>query len=440
VGLDGGRVRRVRYKGAWVSTMAAIAILLGTGTVTLPDGSTPTPTPTPTVTVTPTPTPGAGDANLWVNTTAGASPTRCSTACPYSSTAAYGSFAAAAAAASSGDVIRVKAGTYGRQGSLGSAGKSLTFIGEDGTTVDSGTPSGGGAYSTFNLSGGVTVDNVDVTGDYPIVQLFGHDNEWRNSSFTGRLTRRCDSDEPIVIQNGSANGSYTITNARLVNIDVGVFRASVAGQGGCPSNDPFHLELIRIGRGVDGVLIDRSRFADCGGGTNDAGCGSGQVFITDCCGSGAAPPRNITIRNSVFEGSPNFGIQVSSTLGSTNMGLTLAYNTWANNPLSMDSSPTGITMVGNAGPRIQICTSGVTFSKNVWQHSVGTPCGTDTLVIGTSFGIDALALEEDFRPQPGSPLIDAAQADCSLTATGVDIEGRSRPVGSACDAGAYEEG
>ena len=55
-------------------------------------------------------------ANLWVNTAEGDSPKRCKTACRYDSARAYGSFAEAAAAAESGDTIRVKAGKYGRQG------------------------------------------------------------------------------------------------------------------------------------------------------------------------------------------------------------------------------------------------------------------------------------------------------------------------------------
>lgn len=57
----------------------------------------------------------ARTANLWVNTTAGASPTRCVTACVYDSAKAYGSFASACAAASAGDFIGVVAGTYSAQ-------------------------------------------------------------------------------------------------------------------------------------------------------------------------------------------------------------------------------------------------------------------------------------------------------------------------------------
>lgn len=428
---------RVRA-GVSIATVAALLAAFTLAGGNLGDAPVGTPTPTPTASVTPTPAPD-GDANLWVDTDGGTC-SRQGTAGEYSDAGACSSFAAAASAATSGDTIRVRVGTYGRQGSLGSSGKTLTYIGEDGATVDSGSVSGGDAYSTFNLAGGVTAENIDVTGDYPIVQFFGEDNEWRDSALTGRETRRCDSDEPIVIQDGNADGEYTITDARLVRISVGTFRASVAGQGGCPGDDPFHLELIRIGRGADGVLIDSSTFAACGGGTDDAGCGSGQIFVTDCCGAGAAPPRNITVRNSRFLGSPNFGMQVSSTLGSSAMNLTLAYNAWMNNPLSMDSSPTGIVMVGNVGPRIQTCTGGVTFTRNVWQHAVGTPCGTDTFVPGSSYSTDELGLDADMRPQPGSPAINAGQSDCALSAAGVDIEGRLRPVGLACDAGPYEEG
>ncbi len=56
-----------------------------------------------------------GTANIWINLTAGSSPSRCSTACAYDSTHAYGSISAALTAASCGDVVLMKGGNYAAQ-------------------------------------------------------------------------------------------------------------------------------------------------------------------------------------------------------------------------------------------------------------------------------------------------------------------------------------
>lgn len=73
-------------------------------------------------------------ANMWVNTTAGASPSRCSTPCAFSASGAYGSFSAAYTAASTGDVINVVDGVggddYGAQfigTGQGAGTKAVTF-------------------------------------------------------------------------------------------------------------------------------------------------------------------------------------------------------------------------------------------------------------------------------------------------------------------------
>ena len=86
----------------------------------------------------------------------------------------------------------------------------MTFVGEDGAVIDSG--SGGLAYDTLSLSGNVTLDNVDVTGDAPIVQYQGSGNRWKNSRFDPHpnAIRPCDGDEPFLLQDIEAAGNYTI--------------------------------------------------------------------------------------------------------------------------------------------------------------------------------------------------------------------------------------
>jgi len=58
---------------------------------------------------------GGNVANLWVNTSAGGSPSRCSSPCAYVAANAFGSYDAAYQAASNGDKICVNTGSYGGQ-------------------------------------------------------------------------------------------------------------------------------------------------------------------------------------------------------------------------------------------------------------------------------------------------------------------------------------
>ena len=335
-------------------------------------------------------------------------------------------------------MIRVKTGRYGPQGSFGSSSKRTTIIGEPGTTVDTG--SGSGTYNHFNLMGNVTVESVDLEGDYPLVLIGGANNTWRKSTFhSGRQIRRCNSDEPITIQSDTDSPADAITNTTLQDLVIEQQKGSVAGQGGCPSNDPFHLELIRIGRNVDGLLMDRVSFGPCPNGTGFVGCGSGQLFMTTT--AGGLPPRNVVLRNSKFFGAINYHIQTHANIGTGDVNWTLAYNTFGRQePVYWGAAHRGLRMIGNLGTRPQTCSSNVQFIKNVWQWNGGTPCGTDKRVLGDFFSVSLLGLQVDLSLGLLSPAVDAAESGgyCTNELGGVDIDGRRRPVGSACDAGASE--
>jgi hypothetical protein len=86
--------------------------------------------------------PPAGRAHLWVDTSGGTC-ARSSTPAEYADAAACGSFSAAYSAASGGDTVRVKAGTYAPQSAGGTKTPMIDVIGEDGTEVESGRPTGG---------------------------------------------------------------------------------------------------------------------------------------------------------------------------------------------------------------------------------------------------------------------------------------------------------
>ncbi len=364
-------------------------------------------------------------ANVWVNSTGG-SCTRSSSAAAYSQAASCGSFAAAYSVANGGDTIRIKAGTYGQQRVGGTKTPAVAFIGESGTQViNNGTQNQG-----LHFYGNVSVANVNVGGVRPFVSFDGANNTWESSRMLEATGLRTMGDaEPILIYSDSG----MVTNTTLRDLVIETQKGALnAGNG-----DVYHLEMIRIDQNVNGVLIDRVTFESCANGSGYAGCGSGQIFITTPNGS-TYDPTNIVIRNSIFKGSPNYGIQIHSNVDCANF--TLAYNVFKNEPVLWScGSRSNIQLIGNVGPRPQTCLSGITYTKNVWQHSVGSPCGTDTLVIGPSFSVSALGLDSNYRPVSGSRVIGAGEESYCRGALGsVDRDGNGRPSTGSCTAGAYE--
>jgi hypothetical protein len=201
----------------------------------------------------------------------------------------------------------------------------------------------------------------------------------------------------------------------------------------------MHLELVRIGGGADGVMIDRVQFGPCpdgpGGTGGYVGCGSGQVFFTNCSNPACAKPKDVTIRNSLFMGSVvNYHMQASSVLGTTDQNFLFAYNTFGTSePIAQGSNIAGVKWTGNYGERPQLCTTGSTWTKNVWAAASGTACGTDLRVA-------SLALDGDLKPTGGSAAINGGEATCAVSSGGVDFAGTVRPTSTACDAGAWEVG
>ena len=376
-------------------------------------------------------------AHVWVDTNGGTC-TRQSTAGAYVDAQACGSFAAATMAASSGDTIRVKTGTYASQ-SAGDNSKLLTFIGEDGAIVDSGSTHSNG----LTFRGKVTLDNIDHAGDYPFVYIGGDGSTWKNSRFfAGRQTRLCSANdpEPILITAGSP---ALVTNVTLQNLVSEAQRGSANHTGGCTgANYPdgtYLLVQIRFDEIVNGVLIDRVQFQNCPNGAAWAGCGSGHVFITST--PTGSDPTNIVVRNSSFGGTPNYAVQVHGNVGACNFAW--RYNTFlTGEPISFDGcGSNSMVFVGNLGARVQNCWSGVTFTKNVWQWSTGSPCGSDRRVNGINNGYDQLGISAStLKLQSGSRAINAGETSCPVTANGEDFEGGTRPNGGACDAGWDEFG
>ena len=387
--------------------------------------------------------PRAGTAHLWVDTSGGTC-ARSSTPAEYADAAACGSFSAAYSAASGGDTVRVKAGTYAPQSVGGTKTPLIDVIGEDGTEVESGRPRGG--LQGLSLGGNVTVSNVDVGGNEPFVFIGGDNSTWRDS----RLLESSDDDslargsqagstpEPILIYTDEAD---PITNAAIVNVVVEPQHVCTPGVGACPSGDVYHLESVRIDQNVDGVLLDRVTFLD-GGEDNTA-----LVFIT--FPNPTTPrPRNITIRNSVF-GNHGGSYNIDGGGGEACENWTFAYNTFSKERNVRCGAGSSVLWVGNAGPKSPSgvnCTPGTTWTRNVWQwssNSANCSDNTDTWVEGPNFEVAALGLDSSYQLLARSPLIDAGEAPgasdyCTGALGSADRDGDPRPQGAACDAGADE--
>lgn len=389
---------------------------------------------------------GGLTANLWVDANGGTC-TRQATPATYTDAAACSGPATAWNAATSGDTIRVKNGTYtGLQNFTSDKTAETLIIGESregvilqhtGTETDCGGNGFGfdtgpfcfnGNHMTFqdftldsqaqhgaSSAGRVGGQNVHFTdlhvkGTYPSL--------WTASGATG------------FVWDGGIFGENGVQGQRHCSVgdgepfqfeeDGGTLRnvyffpqGSDQTPHACSSNG-FHLETIRV-QDADAITLENVTFAD------GAEAGSGHVFLS---GTGAC--CNHTFRN-VYFGEMSDGttsMQANANLG-TCSNWTFQYVTMEQGA-GLDCTESGHSWTGSAG---EIGCNG-THVKNV-RVGTGT-CGTDTNIANAA----AMNLSATGVPNAGSPLIDAAQATC--TAVSPDALGIVRPQGSACDAGAFE--
>lgn len=455
------RRRRVAALAAAVATtgMAMSMLLTGAG------GGTQVPTATATPTPTPTPTPEPGVANLWVD--GSGTCTRSAGGAAYASASACSTFDAAVNAASSGDVIRVVAGTYAAQRIDGDKTSLTRIIGEgDGddvtvSTTVSGAVSGFEGFSWCAVcvdSNFVSLENmtlvtddpgsfggygtwgsdtqlvdVDVVGavsndpdpgDFyaPSVGINGPNFTWTRGMI-GRpgevATTTCDNAtiEPIWIH-GNGDG------ATIDGVTVRPFIPLVRAGSSCGGDNVPHIETIRLGglgdADADDVTVINSYLDTDGVGDH----GSGHFFTS-------TDSDNLRVINTRIEqrtASPWIQLHTDSTAD----GWLFAYNTVTDD--LGNALPPGTTLVGNFGEDMGC------GDVNVLNVFTGTgSCGTNVYIGAASLGLDA-----NLKLQAGSPAIDAAETPgasdhCTGTdVNSVDFEGTSRPQGADCDAGADE--
>jgi hypothetical protein len=364
---------------------------------------------------------------LWVDANGG-SCARQSPPGEYVDAWACSSLRAAYAAASSGDTVRVKAGTYGVQAFAGGRDPAtgsdtpvgvgdVTFIGEPKTTI----------RQLFIQGSGITIDGFDIVGAGKDIALaMGTLGGTLRNSRVGNVV---DNKGAIM---GAAN--QTIDNVHFHDV-------TYNGSG------DVHGECLFIG-GPDNLVLRNSTFTNC--------------FVMDVnMHADGALFDHVTIENNVFGHSTNgsatapwasYGFVLGSTAPGAGLpacaqngqnpdavwlkGWRVVNNTFENSFTSGFGNGCGVDSVwaNNIGTGWK-CMEGVTFSGNV-----GTRCGrTDTAAAACSQASCPFGFVDrrrwNFHLAADSPAIGAADP---AYATATDRDGVSR--GSDPDAGAYEHG
>ena len=390
-------------------------------------------------------------ANIWVNTSAGGTPSRSASLVIYNAANAYGSIAAAYAAATQGDVIRVRAGSYAGQ-TLARAVKGasvITILPDTGATVTLASLAVNTGYVTLQgmtSTGGCAVQPAggQAQGDQQYVTLTnmhcktlyfssvhfsmigGEIGPYDACNATDGYYHGGQEDGIASYATGGVRSSYILFDGVTVhdiNGDIvpGSGAGDECGQGGTgPHVDCFQID------DVDNIIVRNSKFYNCA--TSDILSRPYQSTIS-----------NFTLENNWFGPTIDGGNGVllgsvsEDALGGSNV---VRYNTILGPGLSQLG--TGTTQVyGNILSNAE-CTHG-TYGYNVFITG-GMNCGTNKKVGSVAFvsnpGAGWLTPAPDLHLANGATL--ANNAGDPANAPAADIDGG--PRNSPSDAGADEYG
>lgn len=419
----GGMRRRRRATVSLVAVVCSIGGLAGVGASLAADGP--------------------GDvANLWVDTNGG-SCTRLASAGAYVDAQACLSADAAYGAASNGDTILVREGTYGRQ-VIRSGTKAVAIRNATGATPVFGTTRVDASNLTLS---GIDVERNDDPGAYvATLEVNGANNTFDGVDVNSKFMSSAENGRQGINNVGDRN---LYRNGSTYNVidDKG---ALIGGTGVTFDNFAFHD--VRVSNPLvhnecafslaPSLTIRNSRFWNCAtfGLFIERGTWFGQPLY--CC---------VTLENNVFEhttqvepGSWHYyslGIHGGDVQEMRNWRVV---NNTFETTVGGDLPGPGTVWANNIGA--WSCNPGVTYS-----HNVGTKCSTTdkavspptscgppgcTTVVTAPFGwVNPAA--RDFRLLPTSPAVDRGDP---TQGTRADQDGSNRPLGGKPDAGAYEFG
>lgn len=196
----------------------------------------------------------------------------------------------------------------------------------------------------------------------------------------------------------------------------------------------MHMECLHILPVLSGSIynltIRKSKFVNCG--------------VMDVFHDGARV-HDVLYENNYFD-MPNSGptqqpsgstypLYISAKGQGALTNITVRYNTF-NGTLNFDNADpkTNVAVYANIGTRrADQCTTGVTFSYNIWDQAT---CGTGDILAAPSFTNISYPNEDFHLTATAAAINHGSPAYCPAT----DIDGDARPRGTACDAGADEAG
>ena len=328
--------------------------------------------------------------------------------------------------ASPGQVVEVAGGTYGDQTIASDSTKTSTtdvvFRPAAGTTVTTGWIRVQGSHlelRDMRLTGGwpgleATSTARDVTfRNLKAVRLGILGNE---VSVIGSEFGPIDNASTAQIAPSSPSASYVPTN---ILIDGTSFHGARMTDG------HTHVDCLHVW-GINGLTIRNSRFYDCEH--------FDILFTRD---SVVGTPTNILIENNFFDccRSGYFSVYLGDGDGEVWTNVTVRNNS-SNKAMGIgpnNSTGPNVVFANNIAPSFDGCgRSGVSADYNVWY--AGSKCGTHDKVAASGFANPGAL---DFHLTAGAAAIDSGNP---ANFPALDIDGQSRPIGSAPDAGADERG
>lgn len=421
--------------------------------------------------------PDPGTANFWIDTSGGSCVDNAAPVAYANDGTECDSLDEAYDLAECGDTVLIKGGDYVSDGEQTVTGDRSCGSGTYTVGASKGVTMTGGVL--IELASGETAvfddsnfeadwlevskgDGASLTfGEGPVRGDNSIDANGSNTTLQNLILRGVSLGD-MYLNNEASSGANQMDNIAIVDSDIGPWDGSVPLIGepfyaqGCtcggsgvtigtdivldgvswhdieiPDEPDPHIEALRIDGGYNGFTVRNSNFYD------NVATSTATVLLTNA--GGAADSRNITFVNNYFGADQGDSFFVMTLGGPTCVNLTIKYNTFLRSWHDIPCSATNGVISGNLGVKASsTCTSGFTYTKNVWQHSSNVACGTDTWVNGTAGSTSALGLGGSlgFDVQPGSAALGAGElTHCPA----LDHDGNGRPTGGGnCDAGADE--